>query len=420
MSILKNSNKFKKGKFENIEIEFNLEENSTFNDNSLVKKFNEIYDGSLCNFTENKAASHFNYKKRTEEEFLKHHAELLNFAEDVRNSEANVYFFGIGGSNIAPKIFYDLYKDKGHNKFHFITGSDPEEFESIKVSDSDIAIIASKSFSTLETLDSYDKVCGKRVLKNTFAITSNISAATNFGIHKNNILKLNNDTGGRFSAWSPVNIVLPILIGKESFNSFLDGGLKMDKICLDNENNPALLLSISDALIRKSSNCIVVLNYDFKLRNFFEFAQQIEMESNGKSFNINNELVKNNTYLLFGGYGPKCQHSFFQSLFQGSEYINTYFIAEKTDNLNYKQMKAQVHSLRNPEIEISNNVENPHLSTRKQPVTVVELDDLTPYSIGQLFALWENKSIFNSLQYSTNAFDQFGVELGKKNTKKFL
>ena len=57
---------------------------------------------------------------------------------------------------------------------------------------------------------------------------------------------------------------------------------------------------------------------------------------------------------------------------------------------------------------------------RDRPVTVVELDDLTPYSIGQLFALWENKSIFNSLHYSTNAFDQFGVELGKKNTKKFL
>ena len=112
MSILKNSNKFKKGKFENIEIEFNLEENSTSDDNSIVKKFNEIYNGSLCNFTENKAASHFNYKKRTEEEFLKHHAELLNFAEDIRNSDANVYFFGIGGSNIAPKIFMIFIKIK--------------------------------------------------------------------------------------------------------------------------------------------------------------------------------------------------------------------------------------------------------------------------------------------------------------------
>ena len=420
MSILKNSNKFKKGKFGNIKIEFNLEENSTFSDNSLVKKFNEIYNGSICNFTENKTASHFNYKKQSEEKFLKHHAELLNFAEDIRKSEANVYFFGIGGSNIAPKIFNDLYKKEGLNKIHFITGSDPEEFKNIKVSESDIAIIASKSFSTLETLDSYEQVCGKRVLKNTFAITSNITAANNFGIPKNNILKIDNDTGGRFSAWSPVNIVLPILIGEQGFNSFLDGGLKMDKICLDNENNPALLLSISDVFIRKSSNSLIVLNYDFKLRNFFEFAQQIEMESNGKSFNINNELVKNSSYLLFGGYGPKCQHSFFQSLFQGSENINTYFIAEKTDNLNYKQMRAQVHSLRNPEIEISDNSENPHLCTRKQPVTVIELDDLTPNSIGQLFALWENKSIFNSLHYSTNAFDQFGVELGKKNTKKFL
>ena len=420
MSILNNSNKFKKGKFENIEIEFNLEENSHFNDSSLVKKFNEIYDGSLCNFTENKIASHFKYKKQTEEEFLKHHADLLNFAEDIRKSNTNVYFFGIGGSNIAPRIFNDLYKEKSLNQFHFITGSDPEEFKNITVSESDIVIIASKSFSTLETLDSYKRVCGKKVLKNTFAITSNVSAATDFGIHKNNVLKLNNDTGGRFSAWSPINIVLPILTGKEGFNSFLDGGFEMDKICLEKDNNPALFLSISDVLIRKSCNSMVVLNYDFKLRNFFEFAQQIEMESNGKSFNIYNELVKNHTYLLFGGYGPRCQHSFFQNLFQGSESINTYFIAEKTDNLNYKQMKAQVHSLRNPEIEISTSAENPHLSTRRQPVTVIELDDLTPYSIGQLLALWENKTIFNSLRYRTNAFDQFGVELGKKNTKKFL
>ena len=91
MSILKNSNKFKKGKFENIEIEFNLEENSASDDNSLVKQFNEIYDGSICNFTENKAASHFNYKKRTEEEFLKHHAELLNFAEDIARTLRSIF-----------------------------------------------------------------------------------------------------------------------------------------------------------------------------------------------------------------------------------------------------------------------------------------------------------------------------------------
>jgi glucose-6-phosphate isomerase len=160
----------------------------------------------------------------------------------------------------------------------------------------------------------------------------------------------------------------------------------------------------------------LILNYDYKLRNFSSYIQQLEMESLGKS--VDRDTGESLSYetgsIVWGGYGPRSQHSFFQHLFQGTKEANTYFIVSKTDNLNFKQFKGQTASL------MSGNDNEPdlHKKVTKRRFSSLVLEDLSPESIGELIAIWENKTIFMSMFWNINPFDQWGVELGKINTKK--
>ena len=176
----------------------------------------------------------------------------------------------------------------------FITGSDPDEYSNIQIQDDDALVISSKSFGTLETLSSYKEVCGNNFYHNTFAITANKSKALDFGIHEENIVSFDSSTGGRFSIWSPINLVLCLLEGEKGYKDFLKGGKEMDDACLKSpEENPALQLSVQDIIYNNLLNVetTLVMNYDYKLRNFISFAQQVEMESNGKSIDSNNNKV---------------------------------------------------------------------------------------------------------------------------------
>ena len=127
------------------------------------------------------------------------------------------------------------------------------------------------------------------------------------------------------------------------------GGKEMDDACLKSpEDNPAFQLSVQDIIYNNLLNVetSLVVNYDYKLRNFISFAQQVEMESNGKSTDSSNSKVDYQTgSIIWGGYGPESQHSFFQHVFQGTKQSNKYFICSHSNKLNYKQMVAQIESL---------------------------------------------------------------------------
>ena len=120
--------------------------------------------------------------------------------------------------------------------------------------------------------------------------------------------------------------------------------------------------------------------------------------------------------IVWGGYGPRSQHSFYQHVFQGTKDSNLYLISTKNDHLNYKQFLGQTKSLRD-----GNDFENDtHKQVNKRKFTTILLDDISPESLGELIAVWENKTIFNSMFWDINPFDQWGVELGKINTKAEL
>ena len=159
-----------------------------------------------------------------------------------------------------------------------------------------------------------------------------------------------------------------------------------------------------------------MLNYDWKLRNFSRYAQQLEMESNGKSVDIKgNESLVDTNPIIWGGYGPESQHSFYQLLYQGTKDFNVYLIAQKNaEKLNYMQFLGQKQSL----VEGTDQNLESYRQTKIRRLTSVVLNHVSPRSVGALMAIWENKTIINSLIWNINAFDQWGVELGKLNTKK--
>ena len=388
-------------------------------ENDFIQKFKNVVIGEISNFTEKKSVTHFKYKERIEESFIADQTEIIALADKIKKNYKRVFIFSIGGSNLGPALMNDIFKKDDFN-INFITGSDPDEYSNIKIQDSDALVISSKSFGTLETLSSYKELCGNDFFEQTYAVTADKIKAQDFGVHEKNIISFDSSTGGRFSIWSPINLALILLEGDQGYKDFLRGGKDMDAACLNSpENNPAFQLSTQDIIYNNilDVETTLVVNYDYKLRNFISFAQQVEMESNGKSINSNNERVDYQTgSIVWGGYGPESQHSFFQHVFQGTKQSNKYFICSKSNKLNFKQMIAQIESL----VHGNEDENDVHKKTNISGVTKIELKDLSPYSIGQLLSLWENKTIFNSIFWDTNAFDQWGVELGKINTQKQL
>ena len=388
--------------------------------NNFVEKFNELISGQRLNNTENREVTHFKYRNKESNIYEASLEKMEAIASDIKGRFKKIIIFGIGGSYLGPKLMADIFSSQDL-KIDFVTGSDSSEYQKYTEQDlSDCAfIITSKSFSTIETLTSYSTITNGKLLDQTYAITSVVEKAEAYGIDSNNIAEIDLGTGGRFSIWSAVNLGLFICLGRAGFENFLAGAKSIDDLSsIDTKSNPALALAIQDLIMNNvlGMDSTLILNYDYRLRDFSSYAQQLEMESLGK--NVDRDTGETLSYetgsIVWGGYGPRSQHSFFQHLFQGTKEANTYFIVSKTDNLNFKQFKGQTASL----ISGNDNELDPHKKVTKRRFSSLILEDLSPESIGELIAIWENKTIFMSMFWNINPFDQWGVELGKINTKK--
>ena len=388
--------------------------------NNFIENFNELMSGERLNNTENRAVTHFNYRDAKSDIYEASLNKMETLASEIKSRFKKILIFGIGGSYLGPKLMNDIFSSQDI-EIDFITGSDSAEYQNYIEQDlSDCAfIITSKSFSTIETLTSYSAITKGKLLDQTFAVTSAVNKAEAFGIDSNNIAQIDLGAGGRFSIWSAVNLGLFISLGRDGFENLLSGAKSIDDLSsIDVNNNSALSLAIQDLIMNNvlEMDSTLILNYDYKLRNFSSYAQQLEMESLGKSIDrdTGQALSYDTGSIVWGGYGPRSQHSFFQHLFQGTKEANTYFIVSKTDNLNFKQFKGQTRSL----ISGNDNELDPHKKVTKRRFSSLVLEDLSPESIGELIAIWENKTIFMSMFWNINPFDQWGVELGKINTKK--
>lgn len=397
----------------------------------LDSKIEDLFNGEKVNHTECLAAWHPRCRdKYVPEEFNsslgdKKERELWAKFFDTKN----IVVIGIGGSLEGPKMLIEFLASSDPDKnFFFITGSDDAEFSSKTATlnpDDTIFFVSSKSFTTEETLVNLrDAISWSGDIERFIAITANASEAKKYNIK--NIIEIDQEIGGRYSIWSDISIV-PKWYSPEDFDAFMAGGKQADIDLKTDESykNFVKRLAYSDIWLHnfKNKNTRVVLSYIWNFRSFPDYIQQLEMESLGKQPSLDSEFKKTGQ-IIFGGYGPRAQHSYFQLLHQGTQDVCVDIVmgspnqrAKEYQTLVYAQaitqsklFSSELESAFNEEENINGNV----------PTNLFEIDSGDLYALGYLIATWEHRTYITAMMLGINPFDQFGVIAGKQAVKKFL
>jgi glucose-6-phosphate isomerase len=228
--------------------------------------------------------------------------------------------------------------------------------------------------------------------------------------------------GGRYSIWSDISLSAFYELTKIGQNSFFKGGYQADLDLKKNEEYLKFIKTLvySDIWLHnfKNKTSRAVLSYSWKLRSFPDYVQQLEMESLGKPASKESEFKKTGQ-IIFGGYGPTAQHSYFQLLHQGTQEICADFIASKEDpkSLPYAQAITQARLLSNGADDLSYEKERINGNV---PVNLFLLNKVDPFTLGYLIATWEHRTYITAAMLKINPFDQFGVSAGKTYTKRYL
>ncbi len=366
---------------------------------------------------------------------------------------------GIGGSDLGPVMVYQAlrhYADAGISA-RFVSNVDPADLVA-KLDGLDPAttlfIIASKTFSTLETLTNAtaarrwltDALGDAAVSKHFVAVSTNKKLVDSFGINTANMFGFWDWVGGRYSVDSAIGLSVMAVIGREAFADFLSGFHIVDRhfATAPLESNAPVLLGLiglwySDFF---GAETRAVLPYSNDLSRFAAYLQQLTMESNGKSVKSDGTPVTTQTGEIFWGEpGTNGQHAFYQLLHQGTRLVPADFIgfSEPTDDLPTADGSGSMHDLlmsnffaqtqvlafgkTAEEIAAEGTPENvvPHkVMPGNRPSTSILADRLTPSVVGQLIALYEHQVFTEGVIWGIDSFDQWGVELGKTQAKALL
>ncbi len=394
----------------------------------LQGSLEELFKGGVVNKTENRPALHhqyrsnqksidFNYKKITEP-----------FIRRIKKEGfKNIVTFGIGGSYEGPKLLQEFTKNKSSKlNYFFISGPDKDEFNSILSplsGQKNFYIFSSKSLSTDETLICLRWLGRERNPMNSLVITSNSKKAVSMGFHENCIVPFPESVGGRYSIWSPISLSVGL---ENNFSKFLKGGSAADKMILGSSKLDmqyqkfVKILAFSDLWFSnfKNKKNRVVLSYNWKLRSLPDYIQQLEMESLGKKSNPKS-LFKETGQSIFGGFGSKAQHSYFQLLHQGTANFCTDIIysSSSISPLSSAQAQGQASLLSSNFKGSSDLLEK---TNSNSPVNLFHLNNLSLEGLGFLLATWEHRVFITACILQINPFDQYGVAAGKVAAKKFL
>ena len=394
----------------------------------LHTKIDDLFNGEEVNFTENLAAWHPKYRAEynpNESDTPSNkgqHSELLDFY-DLCNDAINIVIIGIGGSFEGPKMLLENIEfNHADNNLIFITGSDLSEFimKTNKLRPEDtIFLVLSKSFVTEETISLLEEAISWSGDINKFvAITANKEQAKKYNI--NCILEFDDQIGGRYSIWSEISVLIKWL-SKENFDNFMAGGKQADNDLKEDETYLKFVktLAYSDIWLHnyKNKNSRAILSYIWRWRSFPDYIQQLEMESLGKQPNINSKFKKTGQ-IIFGGYGPRAQHSYFQLLHQGTQDICADIIANKKDikSLAYAQAIAQSKLLS----QGANDLKDHERINGNVPTNLFLINNSDSYDLGYLLATWEHRTFITASMLGINPFDQFGVSAGKIYTNRYL
>jgi glucose-6-phosphate isomerase len=422
-----------------------------------------MFAGEVVNPTEGRAALHTALRATQADapfhaQIAAERAKMADFAERVRSGAWTGYTgkrirhivnIGIGGSDLGPKMVVHALDHLAHPEIasYFVSNVDGADLARVLARidpEETLAIIVSKTFTTLETMTNarslrdwfVQKGCPESALAKHFVgVSANPAEVVKFGIAKENVFEMWDWVGGRYSLWSAVGLSIMIAVGAANFDALLAGAHEMDRHFREAPlaRNLPVLLGLIGVWYRNffGLQSYLVAPYSEALHYLPSYLQQLEMESNGKSARLDGAYVDYATSAVtWGEPGTNGQHAFFQMLHQGPTIVPIDFIAVLTPEhaLTSHHPKLLANCFAQSEALMLGRTEEearkvagpdkpelvPHLVfPGNRPSTTLMLDALTPRSLGALIALYEHKVLVQAAIWNINPFDQWGVELGK-------
>jgi glucose-6-phosphate isomerase len=415
-------------------------------DCDLRGRIEAMFRGDHINLTEDRAVWHTQLRSGTNPEVEEVLDRMSAFADEVRSNGAilNVVNIGIGGSDLGPVMAYEALKHYSRREltFRFVSNVDGTDFveatRDLKPAET-LFIVASKTFTTLETMANAQSArkwivdaLGESVVADHFVAVSTAEAEVKrFGIDTKNMFGFWDWVGGRYSMDSAIGLSTMIAIGPENFRAMLGGFRAMDEHfrATPFERNLPVLMGLLTVWYNNffGAQTVAVLPYEQYLKRFPAYLQQLTMESCGKSVTRSGARVTYETGPVFWGEpGTNGQHSFYQLIHQGTKLIPCDFIGfyqtlnplGNHHDLLMANVFAQSQALafgkaappKQPYREFDGN----------RPSNTILAEKLTPAILGTLVALYEHSVFTQAAVWDINAFDQFGVELGKVLAKEIL
>jgi glucose-6-phosphate isomerase len=430
-------------------------------------KRDAMFNGEIINTTEGRAVLHTALRNRASTPVMVAGRDLMPdvnavlaamaaFAAQVRASKiTDVVNIGIGGSDLGPAMT-TLAMAPYHDgpRLHYVSNVDGAHIaDTLKTlaPETTLFLIASKTFTTIETMTNArtarkwiaSSLGEDKVGDHFAAISTAIDKVKAFGISEDRIFGFWDWVGGRYSIWSAIGLPLMIAIGAENFGRFLDGGHAMDRHFREApvlENLPVLmgLLGVWHRNVCGLPSRAII-PYDQRLSRFPAYLQQLDMESNGKRVTKSGAEIKGSTGpIVWGEPGTNGQHAFFQLLHQGTDVIPVEFlIAAEPHEKNMgehhallvanclaqsqalmkgrtlKEAEAQLLAMGKSKSEAKALA--PHrVFAGNRPTLTLAYRMLDPFTLGRLVALYEHRVFVEAAIWDINAFDQWGVELGKE------
>jgi glucose-6-phosphate isomerase len=359
----------------------------------------------------------------------------------------NVVNIGIGGSDMGPAMAYEALRDFSERSitFRFVSNVDGTDvYEATRDFDPQetMFIVSSKTFTTLETLTNARTArdwllsklgTPKAIAKHFVAVSTNAEKVAEFGIDTENMFEFWDWVGGRYSVDSAIGLSLMVAIGPESFRDMLAGFRQMDEHfrTAPFERNMPVLLGLLWTWYGNffGAETHAVLPYSQHLEKLPAYLQQLDMESNGKSVDLEGNPIDYQTGpVVWGTPGTNGQHAYFQLIHQGTKLIPCDFLGfvhpshavgdhhdllmaslfAQTEALAFGKTREEVEAEGVPAAQV------PHRTFRgNHPTNTILASKLTPRVLGQLIALYEHKVFTQGTIWNVDSFDQWGVELGK-------
>ena len=441
-----------------------------------------MFNGDKINETENRSVLHVALRNFSKEPMYSEGKDVMpqvkkvlrqmkSFCDKIHSGEWRGYSgkkiryivnIGIGGSDLGPLMVTEALKPYWIEDIqtYFVSNVDgthiAETLKKVKP-ERTLFLIASKTFTTQETMTNAHTARQwflkkakdeKHIAKHFAALSTNEKEVVKFGIDKKNMFEFWDWVGGRYSLWSAIGLSIALTIGYKNFEQLLKGGHETDKYfrATPFEKNISVLMALVGLWYTNffGSQTEAILPYDQYMHRFAAYFQQGNMESNGKSVDRNGEPVSYSTGpIIWGEPGTNGQHAFYQLIHQGTLLIPCDFIvpAQTHNPIGDHHLKlisnffAQTEALMNGKTdeEAQKELEKAGSTAEEiakllpfkvfsgnRPTNSILIKKITPFTLGELIALYEHKIFVQGVIWNIFSFDQYGVELGKQLANKIL